>query len=264
MEALTATRYTMAPALTLARYTLLEARRGGLPWLALACVVAALGLAAFLAQVAIAESLQLQAALVAATLRASAVFLVATHVVTSVVRDSADKGLELVLSLPVSRVTLHAGKLAGFAAAGAAVATAFALPLLVWAAPGAVLAWWVSLVLETALVATLSLFFVFTLTNVVPALSAVAGIYLLSRSISALQAIASGPAADDGILGYLARLGMDGVGFLLPRLDTVTRTDWIVYGPPPAVELATVAGGLVLYSALVWAAGLVDFHRRNL
>ncbi len=254
----------MAQALTLARYTLLEARRSGLPWLALACVAAALVLAAFLSQVAITESLQLQAALVAASLRASAVFIVAVHVVTSVVRDSADKGFELVLSLPVSRITLYTGRLAGYAAAGAAVATAFALPLLVWAAPGAVFAWWLSLMLEAALVAALSLFFVFTLANVVSALSAVAGFYLLSRSITALQAIAAGPAADDGVLGQLARLGMDGVGFLLPRLDAVTRTDWIVYGPPSTAELGMAASGLVLYGALACVAGLVDFHRRNL
>ena len=254
----------MHPALTLARYTLLEARRGGLPWLVLACIAAALGLAAFLSRVAITESLQLQAALVAAALRASAVFLVAVHVITSVVRDTADKGFELVLSLPISRRTLYAGRLAGYAASGALVASVFALPLLVWAAPGAVFAWWLSLAFETALVASLSLFFVFTLANVVPALAAVAGFYLLSRSIAAFQAIAAGPASDDGVLGTLARWGVDGVALLLPRLDGVTRTDWLLYGAPDAAALGAALGSLALYAALAGVAGLIDFHRRNL
>ena len=50
------------PAATLARFVLLEARRSGLPWLALACIVVVAGLAGFLAQVALTESRALQAA----------------------------------------------------------------------------------------------------------------------------------------------------------------------------------------------------------
>ncbi len=255
---------TARPILTLARYSLIEAGRGGLPWLAAGSILAALGLAAFLSQVAITESLQLQAALVAAMLRACAVFLVAMHVVTSIVRENADKASELVLSLPVSRVEFYLGKLAGHGAAGAAIATAFALPLLLWAAPGAVFAWWLSLVLETLLAAALSLFFVFTLANVVPALSAIAGFYVLSRSIASLQAIAAGPLADEGLVSRLSRWGVDGIALLLPRLDAATRTDWVVYGAPAGAELGQVVAGLALYAALACAAGMVDFHRRNL
>src|SRR2546422_4310390 len=57
------------PASILARFVLLEARRGGLPWLAAASIALALGLAAFLSQVALTESLALQASIVAALLR---------------------------------------------------------------------------------------------------------------------------------------------------------------------------------------------------
>lgn len=53
----------MPPALFLSRSTLLEARRSGLPWLVLGLLGAALGLAAFLSQVAVTEGRELQAAL---------------------------------------------------------------------------------------------------------------------------------------------------------------------------------------------------------
>jgi hypothetical protein len=192
------------------------------------------------------------------------VFLVAMHVVTSIVRENADKGFELALSLPVSRSAFYAGKLAGHVMVGAAIATAFALPLLVWAGPGAVLAWWLSLVFEAALAAALSLFFVFTLANVVPALAAITGFYLLARSINAVQAIALGPVLDDSPVSRLAKWGVDGVALLLPRLDAATRTDWVVYGAPSAPDLAQALGGLALYAAFACVAGLVDFHRRNL
>src|SRR5205807_916179 len=75
------------PAAILARFVLLEARRGGLPWLAVASVALALGLAAFLSQVALSESLALQASIVAALLRACAVFLIAVHVASSTLRE---------------------------------------------------------------------------------------------------------------------------------------------------------------------------------
>src|SRR5438309_11229617 len=91
------------PAAILARFVLLEARRSGLPWLAAASIAVALGLAAFLSQVALTESRALQASIVAALLRASAVFLIAAHVASSTLREFNDKELERMLSLPLSR-----------------------------------------------------------------------------------------------------------------------------------------------------------------
>jgi ABC-type transport system involved in multi-copper enzyme maturation permease subunit len=254
----------MVPAAIVARYALLEATRGGLPWLALACIAAALGLAGFLAQVAITESAQLQAAVMAALLRASAVFLVAVHVVASIVREDNDKGLELALALPISRPTWYLGKLAGFAAAGVLLATAFALPLLGWARPADLAAWWISLVAESALVAGAALLFAVVLAQTVAALAATLGLYLLARAIAAIQAIASGPLADDSPLGAAARWAVEAVALLLPRLGSVTRTEWLLYGSPPAAELGVALAGLVLYLVLLAAAGLFDFSRRNL
>ena len=57
------------PAATLARFILIDALRSGLPWLALASLVLALAVAAFLSQVAVTESLALQVSVVAARRR---------------------------------------------------------------------------------------------------------------------------------------------------------------------------------------------------
>ncbi|MDW8467843.1 MAG: hypothetical protein RML56_01325 [Burkholderiales bacterium] len=83
--------------------TLLEARRSGLPWLVVAALGAALALAAFVSQVALAEGRATQAAVAAALLRAAAVFLVAAHTVASVAREANDKVLDFVLAFPLSR-----------------------------------------------------------------------------------------------------------------------------------------------------------------
>jgi ABC-type Na+ efflux pump permease subunit len=252
------------PAAILARFVLLEARRGGLPWLVGASLLGSAGLAAFLSQVAVTESVSLQTAIVAAFLRVCAVFLVAIQVATSTQREIQDKGLELMLSLPLARSTHYLGRLAGHACGGVAVAACFALPLLLWAPPAAVALWGISLALETALVAAAALFFAMALAQLVPAIASVAGLYLLSRMISAIQAIAGGPLTEETLLNRLAGWSVDAVALLLPRLDAVTRTEWLLYGVPAAPQVAQALGALVLYALVLVAAGLFDFHRRNL
>ena len=146
------------PAATLARSVLLEARRGGVPWLAAGALAIGLAAAAFLSQVALTESAALQLAALAAVLRACAVFLVAAQVTAGTLREIQDKGLELMLALPLSRSTLYLGRLAGFVACGTALAAVFSVALLFWAPPLQVAFWGLSLALEAALVAAAALF----------------------------------------------------------------------------------------------------------
>jgi hypothetical protein len=254
----------MSPTLLLSRNALLEARRSGLPWLALGLLAAALGLAAFLSQVAVTEGRELQAAFAAALLRAGAAFLLAAHVAASVVREANDKVLELALALPLSRSQYYVGKLIGYGAVGLAMAVAFALPMLLWAAPGSVALWGASLAAELLLVAAASLFFAVTLANVVPAIAATAGLYLLARAMAAIQLLARGPLAEPTWTQAVARGAVDAVALLLPRLDAATRSEWLLYAAPAPGEYLGALGALLLYSGLLCAAGLFDFHRRNL
>jgi len=255
-------RHTGFPALTVARYTLTEALRSGLPWLAAIALAAAVSFAAFLARAAIAEGPALQTAAGAALLRACAVFLAGIYVAGSVAREINDKGVELVLALPISRPVYYAGKLIGFCCVGAILALLFALPLLAWARPADVAAWVLSLAVETALVAALALFFASALTQTVSAIAATAGLYLLGRSMETIQAIARDPLTGETLHDAL-RWIVDALAFALPRLEAATRSDWLLYGAPPLPELAQTLGGMALYALLLSAAGLFDFVRRN-
>jgi hypothetical protein len=186
------------------------------------------------------------------------------HVVAATAREANDKVLDFVLAFALSRPAWYLGKLAGFAAAGALIAGAFALPLLAWSAPPGVLAWAVSLAFECALVAAAALFFASALAQPAAALSATAALYLLARSIGAIQAIASGPLAEATLAGRAAQLAVDGVALLLPRLDAATRTAWLLYEAPAAAELAPALAAMAAYTLLLVAAGLFDLSRRNL
>ncbi len=251
------------PAAILARLVLLEARRSALPWLAAGSIAASLVLAAFLSPVALTEGRELRLALIAALLRVCAVFLVAIQVAASVQREIDDKGLEQMLSLPLPRAAHYLGRLAGFAACGALLALLFATPLALLAPPGRLALWTVSLALECALVAAVALFFSMGLAQIVGALSATLALYMLGRSMTAIQAIAAGPLADESLAGRLAAHLVDALAFVLPRLDLVTRTDWLLYGAPHAGDYAWALAGLAAYALLATVAGLFDFYRRS-
>src|SRR5882762_4616448 len=171
---------------SLARATLLEAVRNRLLWLAVVVVVIAFGLAQFLNQVAITESREIQTALLAAPLRVAAVFIVAVFVITSMVPVLSAKVSELLLSLPAPRSAYFFGKFAGYAM----LASILALPLVPFANSQGLFFWTLSLICELLLVTAISLFCVVSFTQVVPAFAAVAGFYLLSRSMAAMQIIA--------------------------------------------------------------------------
>jgi hypothetical protein len=251
------------PAAILARLALIEARRGGLGWLALLALVLGIALAGFLSQLALTESRMLQAAVVAALLRVAAVFLIAGQVVASVRREIDDKRLELSLALPFSRATQYLARLGGFVALGTLLAVVFAVPTLLWAPPLAATCWAASLACELALVAAAALFFAMTLGQLVPALAATIGLYLLARSIGAMQAIAAGPLAPDNVLHELARYAISAIALVLPALDRITRTDWLLYGVPDAASFLLGIAGTLLYAALLAAAGVFDFQRRS-
>lgn len=251
------------PAATLARSVLLEARRGGLPWLAASALAIAFAAAFFLSQVALTETAALQLAVLAALLRACAVFLVAAHVTAVTLREIQDKGLELMLSLPLSRSALYLGRLAGFAAGGGVLAAIFSAALLTWAPPLQATLWGLSLAFEVALIAAAALFFAMTLPNGVAAIAATAGLYLLARVMPAIQALAGTPLAAETWAGWLARGAVDTIAFVLPRVDAATRTEWLLYDPPPLGEYTAALAALAVYSVLLTAAGLFDFHRRN-
>ena len=252
------------PILSIARYTLLEALRNRLLWLALILVAAGLAFTQFLQQVAITESSQIQAALLAALLRVGAVFMLASFVVTSMVREFNDKVMELVLSRPLRRSSYFLGKLAGYAAVALALALLFSLPLGLFAPAARIALWSLSLACELLLVAAFALFCVLTLTQVTSALAAVAGFYLLARSIGALQIMAANPLSSGLSFGQqTVNVIVDAIAFLLPGLDRMTQTGWLIYAAPTAAEMLQLLAQTAVYALLLCGAALFDLQRKN-
>jgi len=253
------------PIFAIAWYTFFEAIRNRLLWLVLAFMVAAFTFAEFLGEVAVTESLQFQSGFLGAVLRVVAVFIVSLFIITSMVREFSDKGLELVLSLPIPRSSYFLGKLFGFAWLAGLVALACCACLMVYAPVFQVVLWGISLAMELLIVAALSIVCVFTFTHVTSALSVVMAFYVVARSIAAIQLMATGPlVASTELSQQLIEKFIDGLAFLLPELHRFTPSSWLIHYDGEWAQLAPLAGQSAIYVVLLSAVALFDLYRKNL
>jgi ABC-type Na+ efflux pump permease subunit len=250
--------------LSIARATLLEALRSRMLWLIGVLLLVAAASAVFLQQVALVETARMQAAIIAALLRGCAGFLVAAFVVMSMVREFNDKVLELMLAQPWPRAVYLFGKFVGFSAAAVALAAIVSVPLAFFAPVPRVAAWGLSLACELVILASMSLFCVITLTHVVPALAAVAGFYVLGRSMAAIEIIARAAETSQAWADRIANWLVQGVAAILPRFDLMTQSAWLVDAPPSAAAIGSVLAQTAIYAALLVTAAQFDLHRQNL
>jgi ABC-type transport system involved in multi-copper enzyme maturation permease subunit len=249
---------------TIARYTLLEAVRTRLPHLLLA-VVALFGLIGiFIGAIAITENARMQAGTYAASMRLAAVFIAAFHVLSSMSREFNDKGLDVALALDVPRSHYILGKLAGFLFVGACLAVLAALPLAFFVPLQSAAAWGLSLALEIGIVIAAALFCAITFRQLIAAASFIVGFYVLARVLTAIQLMSAHPLTGaDTPAHQVIRIVIDALALVMPPLDAWTQTAWLVVEAPDWSSFGALLLQSMLYTALLCAAAMVDFYRRN-
>jgi hypothetical protein len=251
--------------LTLARFTLLEAWRTRLPVLFMIALALVYGAAYFFSELAITESTRVQIVFSAAASRLVAVFIMSLYILTCVVREFNDKGLELTLSFDLRRSHYVAGRLLGFLLIAAFMAAMAGAAQWLLSPGAAVLQWSVCLGLELCIVTALSLFCVMTFTQLMPAASFVAGFYLLARSLTAIQLMSASPLAVENPLSHQFMTWMiDGLALVLPALDRFTQSVWLADAAAGWSAVGSCATQVLLYSSLLVAASMFDFYRRNI
>lgn len=249
---------------TIAMFTALEAVRSRLLLLLAVTALVAFLMAELAGAAAVAESTAIRIAFLAGFLRLAAVFLTALFVTSSVAREQADKGSDLVLSLALPRRTYYFGKVFGYALVVLVEVILFALLVSLYAPVTQAALWALSLYCELLIVTALSLLCMFTFAQTTAALSAVAAFYLLARVIDAMQLMGRGPLVnpDDWSAEFIAR-AVDGLAYLLPDLYRFTSTEWLVYHTGTLSALAPILVQTVIYLTVLAGAGLFDLYRRN-
>lgn len=249
--------------LTIARFTLLEGLRARFFRIAGLVFLIVLGGALFAGELAITESVRIRATLLAAFLRPATIFLVSLYIISSMARESNDKGTELILAIDMPRASYILGKFAGFALLGTSLALAAGLLAATLAPPQPAALWSLSLLLEIWLTAAASLFCAVSVTQIVPAASLALGFYLLARNITTIQLLGNSPVLEHNLSHEAITRLFDLIALALPRLDNFTQSAWLGGYAPAWNILPSLLGQSTLYIALLLGAAMFDFYRKN-
>src|SRR5437879_6223355 len=179
------------------------------------------------------------------------------------VRELSDKVTELLLSLPAPRSAYFFGKFAGYAMLASILALLSALPLVPFANSQGLVLWTLSLICELLIVTAVSLFCVVSFAQVVPAFAAVAGFYLLSRSMAAMPVIAGSPLQDPTLTDRVVNAVVNLIALLLPALDAMTQTTWLLESAQSVSTLGSVVRQPALYLGLIGYEAIFDFYPKH-
>ena len=253
----------MRKIIAIARFTLLEAARSRLSWLVLGTVLVLCLASLLVRELAITESQRIQVSFLASLLRITNALVIAAFIISTLQREFNDKVPSLVLALDVARSQFVLGKALGLGLVATLVALAYALPLALLAPTATWWPWTASLVLESLMIAAVSLFCGFSLRSVAAGLLVTIGFYVLAKSFAAIQLI-SHASLNAGSVTHRYMTGLlDTLALLLPRLDQFAQTRWLVDGIESAM-LGGLALQTVIFVALVTCAAMFDLYRKNL
>lgn len=250
----------MRASLTIARYTVLEAVRNRWLWLLLGLTLAAFGFSSLLDAMALTESRQIQLSLLASLLRLASVFLVTSFVLSSMAREAADKGQQMLLALAYPRATYLSGKMLGYAVLALLPALLFGLLACCYAPPLQAGLWALALLCECWIMVAFAVLCMVSMQQLPAALAACSGFYLLARSIGTLQLLAHGNRPDGS--SAAASHVFDLLGTLLPHLDRYGSSDWLVYQGGSLQDLAGMLTQTALFVTLLVLAALYDLYRK--
>ena len=198
-------------------------------------------------------------------------------------RSFENKEVEFLLSRPISRLSFLFSHALAFSILSFSVTAAIVLAVAAIGRPDltGLAVWGVSLAAEFAIMAVAALFFSMVLSSAAGAALATLGLYVLSRMIGTLLGILDLPPANwfFAVIGSVMKL----ISIVIPRLDMMGQTTWLVYGvqgaggvkflPDAGAYAQWMAGHLglagfiefqgIVFVALLLAAAAHDFLRRQ-
>lgn len=251
--------------LTIAKFSILEAIRDKFLIFIFMGFVAFFCLSMFIGELAITEGIQMQASILASSLRLFSIFTVSLFVITSMVREFNDKGFELILSHPVPRSSYYFGKFSGFSVIALLVSIMSFLCLCFFAPLDLTFYWSFSLFCELLIIIALSLLSLFSFNSITISFSVVIGFYILSRTIEAIQLISDSPIVASNAISHQFINGLlDTIAYVIPDLYKFTQTEWLVYISDVKTEILVVFGQTVVYVVLLSCVALFDLYRKEL
>lgn len=227
-------------------------------------IIVATSLALFLGGAAVTEKGQFALVFTAGGLRFAGVVGVVLFIVFYVRRSFDSKDVEYFLSRPLTRVSFLLSHAAAFSLLACLVSglviTAVCLSAPSLIGPGYGL-WALSFLSELAIMANAALFFSFVLTSPVVAALAVFALYVLARMMGEILGILDHHVTLSG--AEILSVVMQAVSLIVPRLDLMAQTSWLVYGPSDSIGYGFILIHGIVYTLFLLAMALFDLGRRQ-
>ena len=248
------------------KYILTAALRDKLLLSVVAVVILGICLSLFLASSAIMEQDQFTIVYLGSSLRILGLIGLILFTIFFIRRLFDARDIEYLLSRPISRISLLLSSATAFTLL--AISAAVMLGLIVGGiaatsghAAGVGL-WFTGIAAEYVVMVNVALFFAFVLSSPVTAGMATLGFYILARMIGQLMGIIqSSEASFPG--QELLNQGMNMVAMVIPRLDLMTQTSWLIYGDGGVKDYAFILIQTGVFLALILTAALIDLVRRQ-
>lgn len=247
---------------TLIRYVVTAAIRDKLILGMCILLLMAVSLSMFMGSAAITEQDQFAAVFSAGSIRILNCLGLVLFVVFFIRRSFEGRDIEFLLSRPPTRLQIILSFAAGFSILAIVMGVISGLSVIALSphlfSDGHIL-WITSLIIENIIMVNVALFFSMILTSAATGAFACFGFYVLSRMMSQLLGIID---SDKGIgYGHLQNI-MEGVSMLMPRMDLMTQTSWLVYGAEGLSYGFLLFQGLI-YCGVLITASYIDLLRRQ-
>lgn len=247
----------------LIRYVLTAALRDRLVLSFALILVVATSLSLFLGSAAVVEQGQFSLVFAGGALRIILSLALVLFVVFHMRRSFETKDVDFLLARPISRFSYIISHSAAFSL----LAVLFSIlsgSVLLGIGGGALtegqMLWIVSVMAESVIMVNLALFFAMVVSSAVGAALACFGFYILGRMMGQLLGIID---ANQGLWAHILQYPLQLVSALMPRLDLMGQTSWLVYGVGEGVGLTYVLAQAGVFVLLVLSASLIDLVRRQ-
>ncbi len=219
----------------------------------------------FITELAIINSQQIAAALLAEFLRYSFVLLALLLVATNVAEDFEHRQFERLLTMPVSRWQYIAAQFLVVAFIALILALSALVVLVMTVSFEIALYWAIAMWLEVLLVGLLGMLAILSLEKIPQAVFFTLAIYLLAKLsglISQMLAY-SVSYSDGGAINRFAEMVFNGILYIIPGLDTFAQNN-IFFTNTGLIEALVQQGqSVTIYALFLLAVSMIDFYRKE-
>jgi ABC-type transport system involved in multi-copper enzyme maturation permease subunit len=245
-------------------YVLKAAVRDRLAWSIVGVTVIVVALSVFFGATAVIEQDNFVWSFSAFGFRLFGVAALVLFVINFVRRSFEARDVEFLLSRPIGRVSFvlgHAGAFSFIAILCALFLGGAVVALQMGHVNHGVLVWWFSIMIEFIIMANVAMFFSFVMRSATACTMVVSAFYLLARLMGEILGILEKGAAfyQMKVLAY----AMEVVSIIVPRLDLMGQTKWIVYPDSAEVSFMFLLTQGAVFLALIISATMVDMKRRQ-